>query len=144
MSLLKYYRMSRTLSEAAGVYFEREQKGALDDPGDILRFTSFLAYWFASLDTLREGWQSLRLYDASVDQQLTSEHVLVLTQYRHTVYHFQQNMDQARIAAFERSLEHVGWAMSLGEAFQEFFDPHLEAIQVERIRPWLFASERTG
>jgi hypothetical protein len=144
LALLKYYRMSRTLSEAAGGYFAKQAAGALNDPAEVLRYGAFVSYWFASLQTVCEGWEELGLSDPAVDAQLTPNHLLVLKQYRHTVFHFQANLEQARIVAFERSHEHIGWAMALGDAFQQFFDPHLDAIQVDRIRAWLFAPTGAG
>jgi len=141
LALLKYYRMSRTLSEAAGPYYVRQVEGTLTDPQEILRGSALIAYWFASLQPLCEGWEALKLADDAIDVQRTPEHLLVLKKYRHTVFHFQDNLEQERILAFERSHDEIGWAMKLGEAFQQFFDPHLEVIAVERIRIWLFAAE---
>lgn len=144
LALLKYYRMSRTLSEAAGPFYVRQIEGTLTDPQDILRGSALIAYWFASLHPLCEGWEALKCVDDAVDAQRTPEHLLVLKQYRHTVFHFQHSLTQSRILAFERSHDEIGWAMTLGEAFQHFFDPHLEVIDVERIRSWLFAAEGAG
>ncbi|MBL8998725.1 MAG: hypothetical protein JNL44_15535 [Gemmatimonadetes bacterium] len=131
--------MSRTLSECAAPFYVAQNEGSLSDPNEIVRGSALISYWLASLETLREGWEELKLSDAAVDAQLTPEHLQLLKQYRHTVFHFQASLVQARIVAFERNHAAVGWAIELGTAFEEFFDPHLDAIQVERIRSWLFA-----
>ena len=144
LSLWKYYRMSRALSEAAAPYYQRQVSGDLHEPHEMLRGTAFMSYWFASLQTLCEGWEELRLSDSAVDAQRTTDHLLLLKQYRHTVFHFQGNLEQARIVAFERNPDAIDWVLKLGEAFEEFFEPHTDAIQVERIREWLFAPEGAG
>jgi hypothetical protein len=142
LALWKYYRHARTLSEAAAPYYEQRKAGVEHDPLDVMRATTFISYSIASLHILTEGWQHLKLTDSTIDPLLTRDHVATLKNYRHTVFHFQADLDEKRIRALENDIEAVGWVLDLGAAYQDFFDPHTDAIQVERIRAWLFAPAR--
>ena len=138
LALWKYYRYSRTLSEAAvplvGPFLERAPLGR----DDLLRGAALLSYWIASLEVLCEGWAELGLTDAAVDELLTPERRSTLRKYRHTVFHFQGDLEEPRIVALEADPPSVRWVFSLGEAFQAFFERHSDGIDVEHIRPWLF------
>jgi hypothetical protein len=139
LALWKYYRFSRALSEAAAPFYQLHMDGKLRDPLDSMRSIAFLSYWIASLEVLSEGWTELGLSDAAIDPALTDAHRATLRNYRHTVFHFQADLDEKRIAALTANHAVIGWVFALGEAYQSFFEPHAEGIDVERIRMWLFA-----
>ena len=138
LALWKYYQFSRTLSESCvpfvGPIFDGQNVGRENK----LRATALVTYWIASLEVLCEGWTELRLSDPIVDELLTESHRATLRKYRHTVFHFQADLDEARITALQGSLPAMKWVFDLGSAFQAFFDRHADAIDVESIRPWLF------
>jgi hypothetical protein len=122
----------------------RLQAGTLDNPEDTVRGSALLAYWISSLHVLAEGWGILGLTDPAVDQLLASAHVDALRRYRNVVYHFQLELNDPRFAALETSHEVIDWVLVLGGAFQDFFEHHSDAIDVEHIRLWLFAPAATA
>ncbi|MEX2180716.1 MAG: hypothetical protein WD771_01615 [Gemmatimonadaceae bacterium] len=128
------------MSEAAAPYYAERRAGIEHAAHDYFRAGTFISYWVASLHVLTEGWRELKLADPKIDELLTADHVETLKRYRHTVFHFQADLEEKRIHALEGSIETVEWVLALGTAYQDFFDPHNDAIQVELIRPWLFAS----
>ena len=138
LALLKYYKFSRTLGESAipfvQTFFAREPQSS----DDKMRAIALVSYWIASLQVLCEGWDTLGLVDTDINLLLTDEHRRTLKSYRHTVFHFQADLDEKRIGALAGSHDEVGWAFALGHAFQVFFDKHSEAINVELLRDWLF------
>jgi hypothetical protein len=139
LALWKYYRFSRTLSESAVPFVQAFFDGASQSRDDRMRAIALLSYWIASLEVLCEGWTSLSLSDKDVDRLLTDERRKTLRDYRHTVFHFQEDLDEKRIIAFIGSRSAVGWVFAMGEAFQVFFEQHSEAINVDHVREWLFA-----
>jgi hypothetical protein len=139
LALWKYYRFSRTLSEAAVPFFKAHCAGVRHERDDTLRGIAYLSYWIASLEVLCEGWEELKLFGSAVDPLVTQDHRATLRRYRHTVFHFQADLDEKRIAALTTSSDVMEWVLALGEAYQDFFEHHADAIDVERIRPWLFA-----
>lgn len=138
LALLKYYRFSQALSEAAVPFLSAGESGMLLNNDDRFRGAAFLNYWIASLHTLSEGWSELGLHDDAIGRLLTEERRKILRKYRNTVFHFQVDLEDVRIGALEAKPEVVAWVMALGDAFQNFFRHHDETIDVERIRPWLF------
>jgi hypothetical protein len=138
LALLKYYWFSRTLSESALPFVQTFSEGTPQSSGDKMRAIALLGYWIASLHVLCEGWTTLGLADTDIDGLLTDEHRNTLRSYRHTVFHFQADLDEKRIGALASSHDAVSWVFELGEAFQGFFERHSEAIDVEHVREWLF------
>ena len=139
LALWKYYRFSRTLSETAVPFVQPIVEGAVQSRDDKFRGIALISYWIASLEVLCEGWDHLRLTDPAVDKLLTDEHRAILRNYRHTVFHFQADLDEGRIGALVASPSAAAWVFALGDAFQTFFDRHSEAIDVDRLRARLFA-----
>lgn len=139
LALWKYYRFSRTLSEAAVPFVERYAAGEEINAADVLRGNALVGYWMASLCVLAEGWAKLKLDDPDVSRLLTKRHLQTLQRYRHTMFHFQSDLDEPRIGALEKDSSAMKWVFDIGDAFQSYFDPHDEAIQVEKLRGWLFA-----
>jgi hypothetical protein len=140
LALCKYYRFSRTLSEAAVPFVAAHYAGTLSDKHDTFRAIAFITYWIASLHVLSEGWQRLGLQDPGIDPLLSEEHLETLRRYRNTVFHFQADLDDPRVNALSGNPETVSWVFALGTAYQDFFRHHDETIDVERIREWLFSA----
>lgn len=98
-----------------------------------------MAYWFASLYVLVEGWKQLKLSDAAVDEAIGTGHADVLRRFRNSVFHYQETFDDDRFLALSTSHEVVGWAISLARAFDDFFQYHDTSVDTSRIKAWLFA-----
>jgi hypothetical protein len=139
LALWKYYRFSRTLSESAVPFVELLFEGAPQSRDDKFRGIALISYWIASLEVLCEGWKDLVLTDPTVDELMTDDHRDTLRRYRHTVFHFQPDLDERRIGALAGSPDAMAWVFALGEAFQGFFEHHSEEIDVEHLGFWLFA-----
>ena len=138
LALWKYYRFSRTLCEVCVPFVAPFLEGKELSRNDKFRGIALVSYWIASLEVLCEGWKRLGLSEPVIDGLLTESHKATLRSYRHTVFHFQADLDETRIAAMVGNLEAMRWAFDLGSAFQTFFDHHADGIDVDSIRPWLF------
>ena len=139
LALWKYYRFSRTLSEACVPFVAAHRAETPQNRDDAFRGIAFLSYWISSLEVLSEGWTDLGLKDSAIDPLLSAAHRETLRKYRHTIFHFQADLDEKRLMAMTQSHEAVGWVFDLAAAYQDFFEHHSESIDVEHIRSWLFA-----
>ena len=140
MALWKYYWFSRTLSEVCVPFVASFLEGKELSRDDKFRGITLVSYWIASLEVLCEGWKELGLSEPVIDGLLTESHRATLRRYRHTVFHFQADLDETRIASMAGSLEAMRWVFDLGSAFQAFFDRHTDGIDIDSIRSWLFES----
>jgi hypothetical protein len=140
LALWKYYRYSRTLGEAAVPFLEARGASRFVSREDALRAGAFLTYWCASIHTVSEGWKELGLQNSEIDLLISDNHIDTLRRYRNTAYHFQADLGDSRISNLAKP-EPIAWVLALDAAYDAFFRHHDEAIDVERIRPWLFAPE---
>jgi hypothetical protein len=84
-----------------------------------------LAYWLAALHVVAEGWECVRLTDASVDRLLQhSANRGLLKDYRHCVFHYQRTLSPKRVVALLKQGEAIApWAVELHDAFKTALFP---------------------
>lgn len=100
---------------------QRDGKDAGDQPWSIPLFL-YMSYWFASLNTVIEGWRLLKLCDDDVDRLLEKPRVARLKQYRDAVMHFRPQYIEKRVhGVFAEVLEFAKWAHALHNAFSSYF-----------------------
>lgn len=82
---------------------------------------AYVAYWFASLYVVVEGWKELRLSDPAVDKLLMSEYVDILRRFRNGVFHYQKDYFDGRLMDLVDNEEAIEWAVQLHSAFGDYF-----------------------
>jgi hypothetical protein len=98
-----------------------------NDPIFIEMFM-FMSFWYATLNTVVEGWRSLELKDAEIEELLKSPHVEMLKRYRHGVSHFQTEYFDKKYMPFMNNPGSMEWVRNLHAAFfrylNEWFKTH--------------------
>src|ERR1700676_1969582 len=66
-----------------------------DDESVFYEFRAYTSYWFAALFVVAEGWKTLNITDAEIDEMVKQEENLTsLRLFRNAVYHFQRKPDR--------------------------------------------------
>jgi hypothetical protein len=81
----------------------------------------YLSLWYATLNTVIEGWQELGLKDPGIELLLQSNNSKLLKKYRHGVLHFQRNYFDQRFVGFMESNDSVEWVRNLNKEFGRYF-----------------------
>ena len=103
------------------VHWHEQVKGGIDDPLQSLA-EPYLAYWYAGMYVVVEGWRRLGLTDPRVDDILASPNVRLLKRFRHGVYHFQARYLDSRLMDYmTEARDSVPWIHELREALSEYF-----------------------
>jgi len=87
-----------------------------------LNMNLYMSYWYGGLYVVIEGWQSLGLGDAEIDELLKSSNVELLRRYRNGVFHFQHEYFDDRFTGFmTKGQNAVDWVRALNRAFGRYF-----------------------
>jgi hypothetical protein len=90
----------------------------------------YMAYWFAGLYVVVEGWKELGLQDPAIDSLLKSPSVDLLRRFRNGAFHYQQSWLDARLTDFCGVLENVEWTRSLTAHFGRYLNA--EVLRIAR------------
>lgn len=93
--LFRYNRLEATRTEKDQVYLGSEDFAA----------GAYIAYWFAALYVVVEGWEELSLADPDIDGHLRDPHRAVLRRFRNGVFHFQKDWHDDRFLSFIDDVE---------------------------------------
>jgi len=134
-----YLMLERYFAQTLAMWAEAQRHGDLADAlrqqdgplppaldNEIYKAAAFVGHWLASLCPVIEGWEELKLRDAEVDALLlegaASGTRSRLYRFRHGVFHFQRDLDDARFTDMMDELgEARAWAVRLEAAFERFF-----------------------
>jgi hypothetical protein len=138
VSLRQYYRWSVSLYEAAAPSLQSGVDARNVSPDEARRTSAYLAYWFASLYVLAEGWQELKFSHPAVNPFLTDDRLDVLRRFRNFVFHFQKNYADSKfddLALNDRA--NVEWALRFAAALDQVLRAHFDELNVKAIASWL-------
>lgn len=83
----------------------------------------YMSYWYAGLYVVIEGWQALKLRNATINRLLQQQaFVALLKRYRNGVFHFQKTyFDKRFVDVWKQDKSFVGWVRKLNGEFGRFF-----------------------
>jgi hypothetical protein len=100
-----------------------DRAGGLEQAAQAFDALTALAFFYASLFVVIEGWRELGFEDEEIDGYLASENTDLLRRFRNGVFHFQKDFDDQRFMGFlDDAEEPVDWARGLNSAFSRWFD----------------------
>ncbi len=116
-------RMRTHFDEILQKISELENHQEKNDEAKKFEIESFmyLSLWYATLNTVIEGWQELGLKDPGIELLLQSNNSKLLKKYRHGVLHFQRNYFDQRFVGFMESNDSVEWVRNLNKEFGRYF-----------------------
>jgi hypothetical protein len=125
VTLHRYFIWANRMRTHFDEILAREQF-TFEGAGEIESFL-YMSYWYGGLYVVIEGWKSLKLSDARIDELLNSPNVELLRRYRNGVFHFQSNYHDKRFHEFmSQGTDEVVWVRSLNEQFGRYFLENLK------------------
>ncbi len=124
-ALLRYF----IWSDHMRVHFHQLLAAGKIEPNSAQETESslYMAYWYAGLYVVVEGWRQLGLADPIVDQLLGSKNVALLKWYRRGVFHFQKEHHQQSFQdLIEQGEKILEWARELRNALNRFFQERIQ------------------
>jgi hypothetical protein len=88
----------------------------------------YMAYWYAGLYVVIEGWKELGLHDSEIDSLLESPSVELLRRFRNGAFHYQQSWLDRRLTDFCGVLENVEWTRNLTTHFGRYLNAEVRRI----------------
>ena len=89
----------------------------------------YLSLWYATLNTVIEGWKTLKLEDPKIDALLQSENTNHLKMFRHGVLHYQKDYFDQRFQGMLESNDSVNWVRTLNEEFGRYFLNYYKSLR---------------
>ncbi len=88
----------------------------------------YMAYWYAGLYAVVEGWRQLGLHDPDIDALLESPSVELLRRFRNGAFHYQEAWLDRRLTDFCGALENVDWTKDLTARFGRYLNAEVKRI----------------
>ena len=88
----------------------------------------YLAYWYAGLCAVVEGWRELKLVDPTIDGLLASPNIEHLRRFRHGAFHYQRDYFDRRFLEITEAAGSARWVCDLGLAFDAWLAVNLPIL----------------
>lgn len=89
----------------------------------------YTAFWYAGMFVVIEGWCTLGLKDARIDEMLKSENVQHLRRFRNGTFHFQRQYFDQRFLELIGSDDSAAWVWGLRDEFSRWFLDYFDRLQ---------------
>jgi hypothetical protein len=89
----------------------------------------YMAYWYASLFVVCEGWLELGLSDPEVERLLAEPNLDLLKRYRNGTFHYQKKYFDERFTDFQKEQGSVIWVRELSQALGAWFLAYLRSFR---------------
>lgn len=109
------------------IYFDetlqKHKERKIDEHRFGIESMMYMSLWYGLLFVVIEGWQSLKLSDATIDELLKSPNVVLLKKYRNATFHYPEKCEyqDERFENFFQEQTTVQWVRQLNSEFSHYF-----------------------
>ncbi len=141
LSLHRYWIYSnhlRLLFQKTLDNWPRKTEGSPDPVETVLMLHMepgiFMAFWYASLYVVVEGYRELGLHDPAIDRLLESPNVDHLRLFRNGTFHYQQELIPQKLVCMMNSEDSVTWIRQLNTRTGQFLLAQVKTQLPEKVR----------
>lgn len=109
------------------IYFDevlkKHTEGKIDEHRFGIESMMYMSLWYGLLYVVVEGWESLKLNDAVIDELLKSSNTDLLKRYRNATFHYpkKRQYHDDRFEKFFKEQTTVEWVRKLNSEFSRYF-----------------------
>ena len=129
--LHRYFIWANRMRICFDEILEKHTRKQIDDHRFGIESMMYMSLWYGLLYVVVEGWKSLKLNDASIDELLKSSNTDLLKRYRNASFHFPEKRiyHDERFENFFKEKSTVEWVRKLNSEFGRYF---LDALKSKK------------